>query len=260
MIKVGTRTIVGKNGLNHQKIKNLMDEVAWVFQEGHEVILVSSGAIGTGLSFVHCVGPREKKVAAAVGQPFLMHHYIREAKKHKISVGQILLLSGDVTNKERFKNLVLNIEAIIECRVLPIINENDIMKGEDLLVGDNDTLSAMVAVGLKADKLIILTNQNGLYTGNPDHNKNAKLIKNVAKIDSKIEALCRVGKSDLGVGGMSVKVQAAKYATERGVETLIGNGDKNGTIIGALGKNFSGTRFMIKNNPSSRAKLTTGQE
>lgn len=246
VIKIGTRTIVGKGGLDHQKIKNLMNEIAFVFKKGHEVILVSSGAIGTGLSFVRCIGPRENKIAAAVGQPFLMHNYIQEAKKHKISVGQILLLSDDVTNKKHFKNLVQNIEAMIECRVLPIINENDLMKIEDLLVNDNDTLSAMVAVGLKADKLIILTNQNGLYTGNPDHDKNVKLVKKVTKIDSKIEALCKVGKSDLGVGGMSVKVQAAKYATKRGVETLIGHGDKKGTIISALGKHFSGTRFMVK--------------
>ena len=246
VIKVGTSIIVGKDGLDHKKISNLISEIASLLRKGHKVILVSSGAIGAGLPLVHFSSPRRKKVAAAIGQPLLIHHYIREAKKHKISVGQILILSDDITNKEHFKNLVLNIEAMLAHKVLPIINENDIMKVEDLLVGDNDTLSSMVAVGLKADKLLILTNQDGLYTDNPDHNKKARLMKNVKKVDGKIEALCLNGKSDLGVGGMIIKVRAAKYATSRGVETLIGNGNKKGTISKALGKNFPGTRFMAK--------------
>src|SRR3989338_8156155 len=155
VIKVGTSSIVGKNGLNQRKIKDLINEIALVLKKGHEVILVSSGAIGTGLAFPHCVGPHEKKVAAAIGQPFLMYNYLNEAQKHQISVGQILLLSDDITNKEHFKNLVSNIVAMLECGVLPIINENDLMKTEDLLVGDNDTLSAMVAVVLPAYKFII---------------------------------------------------------------------------------------------------------
>lgn len=247
VIKIGTQVIGGKTGLNKKRIGQIMSQIARLFELGHEVVLVSSGAIGAGLPFVNFTSPLRKKTAAAVGQPLLIHNYIQAAKKHKIIIGQILILSDDITNHKHFKNLVLNIESMLVHKVLPIINENDIMKVEDLLVNDNDTLSAMVAVGLKADKLIILTNQNGLYTGNPDYDKSVKLVKNVVKIDSKIEALCRMGKSDLGVGGMSLKVQAAKYATRRGVETLIGNGGKKGTIISVLDKNFSGTRFMIKN-------------
>jgi len=129
---------------------------------------------------------------------------------------------------------------------LPIINENDVMKTEDLTIGDNDILGAKIAVGLKAKKLLILTNQNGLHTCNPDHHKNAKLIKKVVNINLEIENLCSPAKSDLGLGGMPSKIQAAKYATVRGVETFIGNGNKKGIIVSVLNKNFPGTRFRPK--------------
>jgi len=246
VIKVGTQVIAGKNGLDQNKIGNLIKQIALLLKRGCEVVLVTSGAIGAGLPQVPFTNPHRKKIAAAIGQPLLIHDYIREAKKYKLSIGQILILSDDFTNKERFKNFVLNIKAMLSHKILPIINENDVMKTEDLTIGDNDILSAKVAVGLKADKLLILTNQNGLYTCNPDYNKDAKLIKKIANIDSKIENLCSLDKSDLGLGGMLSKVQAAKYATSRGVETLIGNGNEKDIIIKVLGKNFPGTIFISK--------------
>lgn len=244
VIKVGTQVIAGKNGLDQKKINKLMKEISVLLKRSFEIVLVTSGAIGAGLPYVPFTNSHRKKIAAAIGQPLLIHNYIREAKKYKISIGQILILSDDFTNPERFKNLVANIGAMLSHKILPIINENDVIKTEDLTVGDNDKLGAMVAVGLKAKKLIILTNQNGLYTCNPDHHKDAKLIKKVSKIDSKIENLCSSDKSDLGLGGMISKVKAAKYATSHGIETLVGNGKEKDIIIKALGKNFPGTRFI----------------
>jgi glutamate 5-kinase len=246
VIKVGTQVIAGKNGLDQKKIGKLIGEISFLLKRKNEVVLVTSGAIGAGLPQVPFTNPHRKKIAAAIGQPLLIHDYIREAKKHKISIGQILILSDDFTNHERFKNFVSNIKAMLSHGILPIINENDVMKTEDLTIGDNDTLSAKVAVGLGANKLLILTNQKGLHTCNPDHNKNAKLVKEVKNINTKIKNLCSVGKSDLGLGGMLSKVQAAKYATTHGVETLIGNGNEKGIIINALGKDFSGTKFLKK--------------
>jgi len=246
VIKIGTQVIYGKNGLNKGRIKQIIKEIAELLKFGHEVVLVSSGAIGAGLPLINFTGLLSKKVAASVGQPILMHNYINAAKKYKIVVGQILILSDDFTNKKHFKNFVLNIEAMLSHKVLPIINENDVMKREDLRINDNDMLSAMVAVGLRADKLLILTNQNGLFTDNPDHNKNAELIKNVRKVDAKIKAACSIGKSDLGVGGMRAKIFSVDYATKRGVEALIGNGGKIETITKAIGKNFPGTRFLAR--------------
>jgi len=246
VIKVGTQVIAGKNGLDQKKISNLIKEISFLLKRGSEVVLVTSGAIGAGLPQVPFTNPHRKKIAAAIGQPLLIHDYIHEANKYKISIGQILILSDDFTNKERFKNFVSNIKAMLSHKILPIINENDVMKTEDLTIGDNDILGAKVAVGLKADKLLILTNQDGLHTCNPDHNEDAKLIRKVTNINSKIENLCSPDKSDLGLGGMTSKVQAAKYATSHGVETLIGNGNKKGIIISILGKNFSGTKFIAK--------------
>ncbi len=246
VIKVGTQVIVGKNGLDQKKINKLMKEISLLLKRGFEVVLVTSGAIGAGLPYVPFINPHRKKIAAAIGQPILIHDYYREAKKYKISIAQILILSDDFTNSERFKNFVSNIKVMMLHKILPIINENDVMKTEDLAIGDNDNFSAKVAVGLRADKLIILTNQNGLHTRNPDYHKNAKLIKKVVKIDSKIENLCSSNKSPLGRGGMLSKIQAAKYATHHGVETLIGNGNEKDIIISALGKNFPGTKFIAK--------------
>ncbi|KKT00248.1 MAG: Glutamate 5-kinase [Candidatus Nomurabacteria bacterium GW2011_GWA2_43_15] len=245
VIKIGTQSISGKSGLNKGRIRQIVAEIAALFKLGHEVVLVSSGAIGAGLPLVQFKSPLRKKIAAAVGQPILMQSYIHEARKRRIVAGQILILSDDFTNRKHFKNFVLNMEAMLSHKILPIINENDVMKREDLRVNDNDMLSAMVAVGLRADKLIILTNQDGLYTKNPDIDKNSELIKNVTKIDSKIKSLC-FSKSDLGVGGMLAKVKAAEYATQKGVETLIGNGERRGIMVGALRRNFYGTRFMAK--------------
>ncbi|KKQ85686.1 MAG: Glutamate 5-kinase [Parcubacteria group bacterium GW2011_GWF2_38_8] len=246
VIKVGTQVIAGKNGLDQKKIANLVREISLLLKRGVEVVLVTSGAIGAGLPEIPFTNPHRKKIAAAIGQPLLIHSYIREAKKYKIPIGQILILSDDLNNKERFKNFVSNVGIMLSHKVLPIINENDVMKTEDLTIGDNDILGAKIAVGLKAKKLLILTNQNGLHTCNPDHHKNAKLIKKVVNINLEIENLCSPAKSDLGLGGMPSKIQAAKYATVRGVETFIGNGNKKGIIVSVLNKNFPGTRFRPK--------------
>jgi glutamate 5-kinase len=253
VVKVGTQIIANAKGLDQKKIASLVKEISSVIKAGHEVVLVSSGAVGAGLpkldkkKFGDLSPNAHKKVAAAIGQPMLMHDYIREAKKQKIRVAQVLILRDDFTNEEHFKSFVINIENMLHHSVLPIINENDVMKREDLLIGDNDGLSAMVAAGLKADKLIILTNQDGLFTANPDLDKKAELVKTVDKVDSKIEKYCSTEGSTLGRGGMITKVNAAKYATERNVATFICRGDKKGIIAAAVDdKKFHGTKFLAR--------------
>ncbi len=249
VIKVGTQIIAGDGGLSLKKISDLMQEIASVMDRGHEVVLVSSGAIGAGLPLVpHFKEEKKdslKKMAAAIGQPLLMHDYIREAKKQGVTVSQVLILSDDFTNREHFKNFVFNIENMLRHKILPIINENDVMKREDLDVGDNDSLSAMVARGIKADKLLILTNQDGLYNMHPE-SPDAELIKIVKTINKKIENYCSGDKSSLGRGGMITKVKAAKYATKYGVETYIGNGSTKDIILNTVenkGVKFPGTKF-----------------
>lgn len=245
VIKIGTQAIANGKGLEKKKLALLVKEIAKIIKKGHQVILVSSGAIGTGLPLLSFRSSHLKKVAASVGQPILMQGYIQEAKKYKIKVGQILVLSDDFSKSRRYKNFIENVQAMLAHRILPIVNENDVMKRGDLRIGDNDLLSAMVAVGIRAKKLIMLTNQAGLCDANPDTNPSAKLIKVVPKIDKKIESFCSKTKSNLGRGGMMTKIEAAKYATKNGVETLIGQGGKEGIISSVLGKNFIGTKFLV---------------
>ncbi len=246
VVKIGTRVLIGKNGLDARKVDLLMNDVSGVIKKGHEVIMVSSGAIGTGLPFVHFSSPARKKIAAAVGQPLLMHDYIHAALKRRITVGQVLILSEDFRSREHFGNFLKNIEAMLSHKVLPIINENDFMKAGDLTVGDNDMFGAVVAAGIKADRYVILTDQDGLFTSNPDRHDGASLVKIVKKIDKKIEKLCGTETSDLGRGGMLSKVRAAKFATDKGIETFIGRGSRKGVLLKALNGNFPGTRFAAK--------------
>ncbi len=245
VIKIGTQVLAGKTGLDTKRIGRIVSEISELIKAGHKVALVSSGAIGAGLPTSPAKDPQRKKIAASVGQPLLMQQYINHARKFGLTVGQILILSEDLTHRERFKNFGQNIEAMLRHKILPIINENDVMKTEDLLIGDNDKLGAIVAAGLKAKKFLILTNQNGLYTKNPDRHKNAELVKWV-KDPIAAEKLCTDEKSELGVGGMLSKIRAARYASSHGVEVLIGNGNEHGIIKSALRKKFPGTRFAPK--------------
>ena len=247
VVKIGTQVISTKTGLDLKRMGLIVAEIAKLIKLGHEVILVSSGAIRAGPSLASFPGATGKKIAASIGQPMLMHSYINETKKYNMLVGQVLILSEDFANKKHHKELVENLEAMLANKVTPIINENDVMKRGDLRIGDNDYFSALVAVGLKADKLVILTNQEGLFTANPDEDKEAKLIKVVKKVDAKIEKLCSPLPGAMGRGGMITKVKAAKYATEHGIETFIGKGNKRGVIFGALRQknNFPGTVFLV---------------
>lgn len=245
VIKVGTQVISGNKGLNRVRIKQIIGEIAGLLKSGHEVILVSSGAVGAGMPKLPNTDTQlKKKIWAAIGQPVMMNSYASEIERMGFHAGQILILRDDFTNRESFVNFVNIVESLISENVLPVLNENDVMKTEDLTLGDNDILSAMVAVALSADKLIILTNQYGLYSGDPSTNPDAELIKVVSDVDFEIERLCSKEKSRLGSGGMLSKVRAAKHAMSSGIEVLIGNGTIKGVISSALGDDFSGTRFM----------------
>src|SRR3989344_9126934 len=147
VVKVGTLSVADNTGSDRQKIRALIGDIARLMKKGHKVILISSGAVGAGLPIVHMRGPFQKKTAAAVGQPLLINDYVEEAKRHKMVVGQMLALSDDLSNKRKFKNFMLHIEGMLSHKVLPIINENNIMETKDLEALGNDMLGAKVAVG-----------------------------------------------------------------------------------------------------------------
>mgnify|MGYP001598492233 FL=1 len=250
VIKIGTQVISDEDGLILSRVRKIASEVEELLKLGHEVILVSSGAVGSGMSKLPSLEiPSKKKVWAAIGQPIMINAYASEFERLDLNTGQVLILRDDFTNRESFTNMVSVIESLVASKVLPILNENDVMKTEDLTLGDNDILSAMAAVALSSDKLLILTTENGLYNKNPNKNPDAKLIEKVLDIDFEIERLCSKEKTDLGSGGMLSKVRAAKHATNSGVEVLFGNGTKEGIILSSIKKDFPGTRFPTRAKP-----------
>lgn len=250
VIKVGTNVLTSNSyQIQHTKVKELVGEIFELKRKHYDVILVSSGAVGSGKEKLPDLKLEHKKqVWAAVGQPVLMQLYSRYATRYNMLVAQCLLLRNDFTDKERYDNFVATIEGLLKAGVVPVINENDVVAMEDLTVGDNDLLAAMISVAVKADELILLTNQKGLYTSNPDIDPVAKLIPFVRNVDFELEKLCNYNLSSLGRGGMLSKVRAAKHAVHAGTKVCIADGresyilskllikkEKLGTVFAAQG-------------------------
>lgn len=252
VVKVGTSTLAHKTGnLNIRRVENLCKVLSDLKNAGHEIVLVSSGAIGMGLSKlgVHST-PADiptKQAAAAVGQCELMYTYDKLFSEYNHTVAQILLTGDDVENEERHSNFQNTIYRLLELGALPVINENDSIATDEIVIGDNDTLGAIVATSVDADLMIILTDINGLYTADPRKDTNASLIKEVAEINEEIEKLGGDSGSKLGTGGMKTKVSAARIATDVGIDVVITNGKSPDVIYSIVeGNDFVGTRFLGK--------------
>lgn len=229
IIKLGTSTLAHSTGrLNIRNIRHICRILSDLKNAGNEVILVSSGAIGMG---VGKLGLSEKpsdiptkQAAAAIGQCELMYTYDKLFAEYSHTVGQILLTGSDVKNEERFTNFKNTINRLLELSVIPIINENDTIATDEIVIGDNDTLAAIVAVSINADLLVLLSDIDGLYTADPHKDKNGKLIEVIDEITPDIIALGGGEGSSLGTGGMSTKIKAAQIATEAGCDLIIANG------------------------------------
>ncbi|MEK7618299.1 MAG: glutamate 5-kinase [Patescibacteria group bacterium] len=247
VIKVGTNVLLGsKNQINLKKIQEILKDISLLCVRGHEVILVSSGAIAYGQQVLPKLDSLHKKQAwAALGQPALIHAYGAKAKLFKMLVAQCLVLKDDFTERERYENFVHTVESLLAANILPIINENDVVAMSDLTVGDNDLLAAIVAVALNADRLVILTNQKGLFTSNPDLNSDAKLIKIVENVDAALEKMISSETSSLGRGGMLSKIRAAKHAAHAGITTVFTDGREKNALAGVFLKGSkTGTLFQ----------------
>lgn len=229
VFKVGTSTLAYPSGrLNIRRVKELCTVLSDLKNSGIEIVLVTSGAIGMGVGKLS-LGERPadmatKQAAAAVGQCELMYVYDKEFGKYNHTVAQLLLTANDFKNEERYSNLQGTMLRLLSLGALPIVNENDTIATEEIKVGDNDTLSALVAVAVNANMLILLSDIDGLYTANPHNDKNAKLIKEVNEITPEILALGGGAGSSLGTGGMATKLHAAQIATENGCDMVIMNG------------------------------------
>ena len=251
VIKVGTSTLAYASGrLNIRRVEELCKVLSDLKNAGHEILLVSSGAIGMGVGKLSLPGRPEdvptKQAAAAVGQCELMYTYDKAFSEHNHTVAQILLTAADLDHADRFENFQNTMKRLLELRVLPIVNENDTVATEELGIGDNDTLAAVVAVSMEADLLILLSAIDGLYTADPHTHPDAALIPEVTALTREIWDLAGGAGSGLGTGGMTTKLQAASLCTESGCDMVIANGADPARLYDIAEGKPVGTRFRGK--------------
>lgn len=249
VVKVGTSTIAHSTGrLNIRHVEELVKVLSDLKNAGHEMILVSSGAIGMGVGKLNLPGrPADmptKQAAAAVGQCELMYTYDRLFGQYNHTVAQMLLTWEDFDHEQRRRNLQNTLERLLQLRAIPIINENDPVACEEYSLGDNDTLAALVATCIHADLVVLLSDIDGLYTADPHTHPEAELIPVVEEITPEIELLAGGAGSSLGTGGMLTKVTAAKRATAAGVDMIITNGSHAEVLYDIVEGKPVGTRFV----------------
>lgn len=253
VVKVGTSSLTHKNGkINLKKMENLARVLTDLTNEGKEVILVTSGAIGTGAQRLGLVKRPDKlemkQATAAVGQAILMQLYQKFFGEYNQVVAQVLLTKDVIDDKIKRTNAKNTFGALLELGVIPIVNENDCISTAQIdgfRFGDNDTLSAIVARLIDAQVLIMLTDIDGLYTCDPREDAGASLIRVVEEIDEEI--MCHAGDagSAFGTGGMTTKIAAAQIATSAGINTIVANGDNMDNVYAILEGNDVGTWFKI---------------
>ncbi len=251
VIKVGTSTLAHATGrINIRRVEGLCRVISDLKNSGHEIILVSSGAIGMGVGKLSlkkrpCDIPT-KQAAAAVGQCELMYVYDKLFSEYNHTVAQILLTGNDLAHQKRQQNFHNTIFRLLELGALPIINENDTIATEEIVIGDNDTLSAIIAANIGADLLILLSDINGLYTADPHVDPDAELIPEITEITDEIIALAGDKGSELGTGGMVTKLQAAKIVMDAGTDMIIANGNNPNILYDIAEGKPSGTHFIAR--------------
>lgn len=251
VVKVGTSTLAHKTGhLNIRRVEELCKVLSDLKNSGEEVILVSSGAIGMGVGKLSLKErPSDiptKQAAAAVGQCELMYTYDKLFSEYNHTVAQLLMTGADFASEERHNNFSNTMMRLLELGVLPVINENDTVATDEIKVGDNDTLSALVAVSINADLLVLLSDIDGLFSADPRKNPDARLISEVREITDEIMALAGDNGSALGTGGMKTKIHAAEICTDNGCDMIIANGEKPSLLYDIADGKKTGTRFYAK--------------
>jgi len=251
VVKVGTSTLAHPTGrLNIRHVEELVKVLSDLKNAGHEVVLVSSGAIGMGVGKLNLPGkPADmptKQAAAAVGQCELMYTYDKLFAQYNHTVAQILLTGEDIDHTDRRQNFENTIYRLLELGALPVINENDTVATAEIKVGDNDTLGGIVACTVKADLLVLLSDIDGLYTADPRKDPSATLIPVVENVTAEVEALGGGVGSGLGTGGMATKLRAAKLVTANGCDMIIANGENPALLYDIVDGKAVGTRFLGK--------------
>ncbi|WP_150467653.1 glutamate 5-kinase [Francisella sp. SYW-9] len=259
VVKVGTSTLTHQTGLlNINRIEKLVRQLADLHNQGFEVILVTSGAVGAGMGKLGLQQkPKtlpEKQAIAAVGQVALTHLYQKLFSEYGKNIAQLLLTKDDIANRERYLNARNAFSALLAKGVIPIVNENDAVVIDEIKVGDNDTLSALVANLIGADLLILLSDIDGLYTANPRINSLAKLLNIISEISDDIRAMAGDVGSKFGTGGMATKIKAAEVAVAGGVNMIIANGEDPKILLDIVSGENIGTLFAKNNKKEITAK------
>ncbi len=251
VIKIGTSTLAHKTGrINIRRVEELCKVMSDLKNAGNEIILVSSGAIGMGVGKLGLTSrPTDiptKQAAAAIGQCELMYTYDKLFSEYNHTVAQILITDDDIKHEVRKANFENTMKRLLELSVIPILNENDSIATDEIIIGDNDTLGAIVATTLGADLLIILSDIDGLYTADPHKDENAVLLHIVSEITPEIEEMTGGVGSNLGTGGMATKIKAAKIANAAGTDVVIANGSNPDIIYDIIDGKEIGTKFIAK--------------
>ena len=251
VIKVGTSTLTHQNGnINIRRIENLCKVISDLKNAGLEIIFVSSGAIAMGVGKLGLSKkPQDipsKQACAAIGQCELMYTYDKLFQEYNHTVAQMLMTGADFENEERHTNFDNTLNRLLEFGVLPIINENDTIATSEIKVGDNDTLSAIIATSANADLLILLSDIDGLYTADPRKDADASLIPVVKEINEDIMNLAGTAGTSRGTGGMVTKLNAAQICMDAGIDMIIANGSNPEVLYDIFDGKSVGTRFTKK--------------
>jgi glutamate 5-kinase len=249
VVKIGTSTLTGgARQINRQRMLEIVEQIAHLHQAGHEMVVVTSGAMAAGrerLGFPDLGrSVPAKQMLSAVGQGYLMHIYSQLFDIFQIVVGQVLLTRDDLGDRPRYLNIRDTLTTLLEQHIIPVINENDTTATHEIRVGDNDNLSALVANLLEADLLVLLTDQPGLFTADPRTDAAARLIPQVDTIDESVWELAGGAGTSVGTGGMVTKIQAAQLATRGGVPTIIAGGTEPDVLARIAAGESVGTRFL----------------
>ncbi|MFA5082382.1 MAG: glutamate 5-kinase [Hydrogenophilaceae bacterium] len=254
VVKVGSALVTNDGrGLDHARLARWAEQIAALSKMGKEVVLVSSGAIAEGMQRLGwSKRPRalnELQAAAAVGQMGLIEAYERGFRGHGLHTAQVLLTHADLANRERYLNARTTLRTLLGLKVIPIINENDTVTTDEIKVGDNDTLGALVANLIEADVLIILTDQPGLYTADPRQHPDAEFVHEATAGDPRLEAMAGGAGSSVGTGGMLTKILAAKRAARSGAHTVIASGREDQVLERLARGEAIGTRLLARQEP-----------
>ena len=256
-VKIGSNVLARPDGtLDITRMSALTDQIAKLHKAGVEIIVISSGAVASGRSELKIHRKLDavsaRQLFSAVGQAKLINRYYELFREHNIACGQVLTTKENFSTRRQYLTQKQCMEVMLENKVIPIVNENDTISTEEIAVGDNDTLSAIVAATVSADLLVLLSDIDGLYDRDPRRDPDAKLIETVPVIDARILSLAGDKGSELATGGMVTKLHAAQIATAAGCEMVIANGEKPEVLYDIVDGKRVGTRFLI---PKSEEEL-----